>query len=95
LRGRTQTVEVVAHDFDLGGELVVFYFRPMRNNEIERDVSKRFMLPPQKLLPYFQSEDLGIRKLLFLKDPLTAQERPFKPACVALSSKPFKVFIGF
>ena len=59
LKRRTQTIEVVAHEFDLTGETVVFYWLPIRNNQPERVEVENFYLAKSEVLAIFPVDGLG------------------------------------
>jgi hypothetical protein len=59
LKRRAQTIEVVAHEFDLTGETVIFYWLPVRNNELGRDLVENFYLVKSEVLAIFPVDGLG------------------------------------
>lgn len=59
LKGRTQTIEVVAHEFDSSGETVVFYWLPVRNNQLGRDLVENFYLLKSEVVAIFPVDGLG------------------------------------
>ena len=59
LKGRTQTIEVVAHEFDVTGETVVFYWLRVGNDGLERDLVENFYLAKSELLTIYPVDGLG------------------------------------
>lgn len=59
LKGRAQTIEVVAHEFDLTGETVVFYWLPVGHDRLERDIVGNFYLAKSEVLAIFPFDGLG------------------------------------
>src|SRR5687767_5325547 len=53
LKGRTQTIDVIAHEFDSSGETIVFYWLRLRNNELERDLVENFYLIKSEVVAIF------------------------------------------
>jgi hypothetical protein len=59
LKGRPQTIEVVAHEFDLTGEAVIFYWLSVGSNNLEREVVGNFYLAKSEVLAIFPVDGLG------------------------------------
>lgn len=59
LKGRTQTIEVVAHEFDLTGEMVVFYWLRVGNDGLEWDLVANFYLVKSEVVAIFPVDGLG------------------------------------
>jgi hypothetical protein len=59
LKGRTQTIEVVAHEFDLTGEMIVFYWLSVGSNNLERDVVENIYLAKSEVLAIFPVDGLS------------------------------------
>ena len=59
LKGRIQTIEVAAHEFDASGEHIMFYWLPVRNNALERDLVENFYLAKSEVVAIFPVNGLG------------------------------------
>jgi hypothetical protein len=59
LKGRTRTIDVVAHEFDLTGETVSFYWLRVGNDGLERDLVENLYLAKPEVLAIFPVDGLG------------------------------------